>query len=52
MREKVKQVQEAQMVPINRNPKKSTPIHIIIKMAKHKDKERTLKAPREKQEVT
>ena len=34
------------------SPKTSTPRHIIIKMAKFKDKERILKAAREKQEVT
>ena len=35
-------------VPNKMNPKKSTPKHIIIKMAKIKDKERLLKAAREK----
>ena len=44
MKEKVTQVQEAQRVPIKMNPKRLTPIHIIIKMAKFKDKERILKA--------
>ena len=34
------------------NPKKPTPRYIIIKIAKFKDKERILKAAREKQEVT
>ena len=34
------------------NPKRSVPRHIIIKMAKFKDKERTLKAATEKQLVT
>ena len=33
-------------------PKEPTSRHIIIKMAKFQDKERILKAPREKQEVT
>ena len=33
-------------------PKKHTPRHIIIKMSKVKDKERFLKAAREKQLVT
>ena len=50
MTEKVTQVQEAQRVPIKRNPKRPTPRYII--MAKFKDKERILKAAREKQEVT
>ena len=51
-REKVIQVQEAQRVPIKSNPKRPTLRHIIIKMAKFKDKERILKAVRDKQEVT
>ena len=37
---------------MKRNPKRPTPRHIIIKMAKFKDKEIILKAAREKQEVT
>ena len=52
MREKVTQIQEAQRVPIKMNPKRSTPIHIIIKMAKFKDIERILKSAKEKQLVT
>ena len=52
MREKVTQIQETQRVPIKRNPKRPTPRHIIIKMARFQDKERILKAGREKQEVT
>ena len=34
------------------NPKRPTPRHIIIKMQKFKDKERILKAAREKQLIT
>ena len=34
------------------DPKRTIPRHIIIKMSKAKDKERILKAPREKQIVT
>ena len=52
MREKVIQVQETQRVPVKMNPKRLTSRHIIIKMAKFQDKERILKAAREKQEVT
>ena len=52
MREKVTQIQESQRVPSKRNPKRRTARHIIIKMAKFQDKERILKAAREKQEVT
>ena len=43
------QVQEAQIVLIKMNPERHTPRHIIIKMVKVKDKERILKAAREKQ---
>ena len=52
MREKVTQIQETQIVPIKKNPKRPTSRHIIIKMAKFQDKERILEAAREKQEVT
>ena len=52
LREKVTQVQEAQRVSIKRNLKRLIGRHIIIKMAKFKDKERILRAAREKQEVT
>ena len=48
MREKVTHIQETQRVP----SKRPTARHIIIKMEKFQDKERTLKAAREKQEVT
>ena len=43
------QVQEAQRVPNKWDPKRSTPRHIIITLPKVKDKERILKAAREKQ---
>ena len=39
MREKVTQIQETQRVPSERNPKRPTARHIIIKMAKLQDKE-------------
>ena len=52
MRENVTQMQETQRVPSKRNPKRPTARHIIIKMANLQDKERMLKAAREKQEVT
>ena len=48
MREKVTHSQETQRVPIKRNPKRPTASHTIIKMAKFEDKERILKAAREK----
>ena len=46
------QVLEAQRVPNKMDPKRTTPRHIIIKMPKVKDKERILKAAREKHRVT
>ena len=46
------EVQEAQRVPNKLDPKKATPKHTIIKMPKVKDKERNLKAAREKQIFT
>ena len=52
MRERLTQIQETQRVPSKRNPKRNNARHIIIKMAKFQDKERTFKAAREKQEVT
>ena len=45
------EVQEAQRVPKNLDPRKHTPRHIIIKLPKIKDKERVLKAAREKKKV-
>ena len=45
------QIQEAQRVPNKINPNRPTPRHVTIKMAKVKDKERILKAAREKQRV-
>ena len=46
------EVQEAQRVPKKLDPKRNTPRHIIIKLLKIKDKERILKAAREKETVT
>ena len=45
------QVQEAQRVPNKMYPKRTMPRHIVIKLPKVKDKERILKAAREKQRV-
>ena len=42
------QVQETQRVPYRINPKRNTPIHTVIKLAKIKDRETLLKAAREK----
>ena len=46
------QVQEAQRVTKKLVPRRKTPRHIIIKLLKIKDKERMLKAAREKEIVT
>ena len=46
------EVQEAQRVPKKLDPRRNTPRHIIITLAKIKDKERILKAAREKDTVT
>ena len=46
------QVQEAQRIPNKLDPKRNTPRHIIIKLPKIKNKERILKAAREKETVT
>ena len=46
------QAQEAQIVPNEMDPKRTRPRHIIIKMPKVKNKERILKAAREKETVT
>ena len=45
-------IQEAQRVPRKLDPRKHTPRHIMITLAKIKDKERILKAAREKETVT
>ena len=49
VKENVAQVQQAQRVPNKLDPKRPTLRHIIIKMARLKDKERILKATSEKQ---
>ena len=46
------EVQETQRVPKKLDPRKHTPRHIIITLAKIKDKERILKAAKEKETVT
>ena len=45
------QVQEAQRVPGRINPRRNTLRHIVIKLAKIKDKEKLLKAAREKRQT-
>ena len=46
------QVQEAHKVPKKLDQRRNTPRHIIIKLPKIKDKEKLLKAAREKETVT
>ena len=46
------EVQEAQRIPKKLDPREHTPRHIIVTLAKLKDKERILKAAREKDTVT
>ena len=46
------QVQEVQRVPGRINPRRNTLRHIVIKLAKVKDKEKLLKAAREKRQTT
>ena len=43
------EVQEAQRVPKNLDPRKHTPRHVIITLPKIKNKEKILKAAREKE---
>ena len=46
------QGQEAQRVPYRTNPRRNTLRHIVIKLAKIKNKEKLLKAAREKRQIT
>ena len=47
-KEIVNQVQEAQRVPRRISPRRNTPRHIVIKLTKIKDRDKILKATREK----
>ena len=51
-KETVTQIQEVQRVPGRINPRRNTLRHIVIKLTKIKDKEKILKATREKQQIT
>ena len=44
----VHQIQEAQRVPSRINPRKNTQRHVVIKLTKIKDMDKTLKATGEK----
>ena len=46
------QVEEAQRVPGRINPSRNMLRHTVIKLTKTKDKEKLLKAPREKRQIT
>ena len=46
------QIQDTQRVPNKLDPRRNRPRHIIITLAMIKDKERILKASREKERVT
>ena len=46
------QVLEAQRTPFKINKNRSTPWHIIVKLEKYKDKEKILKAARDKRVLT
>uniref|UniRef100_A0A8D1T019 L1 transposable element RRM domain-containing protein n=1 Tax=Sus scrofa TaxID=9823 RepID=A0A8D1T019_PIG len=50
VKEALTQIQEAQRVPYKINPRRKTPRHILIKLTKIKDKEKILKAAREKKQ--
>ena len=50
-KETVTQVQEVQRVPGRINPKRNMPRHIVINLTNIKDKEKLLKATREKQQI-
>ena len=51
-KEIVNQVQEAQRVPGRINPRRNTPRHSVIKLTKIKDRDKILKAIREKCQIT
>ena len=48
----IDQTMEVYRTPNRKDPRRTTPRHIIIKMAKIKDKDRVLKAARERKMVT
>ena len=51
-KEPLTQIQEAQQVPYKINPRRNIPRYILIKLTKIKDKEKILKAAREKKQIT
>ena len=51
-KEPLTEIQEVQQVPFKVNPRRNTPRHLLIKLTKIKDKEKILKADREKKQIT
>ena len=51
-KEPLTQIQKAQRVPYEINPRRNTLSHLLVKLAKTKDKEKILKAAREKNQIT
>ena len=51
-KEPLTQIQEAQRVPYKINPRRNTLRHILIKLTKIKEKDKILKAAREKKQMT
>ena len=51
-KEPLTQIQEEQRLPYKINSRRNTPRHILIKLTKIKDKEKILKAAREKKQIT
>ena len=51
-KEKGVEIQEAQRTPFRHNLNQSSAQHIIVKLAKYKDKEKILKAARDKHTLT
>ena len=51
-KESLTQIQEAQRVSHKINPRRNTPRHTFIKLTKIKDKDKILKASREKKQIT
>ena len=51
-KEALTQIQEVQQVPYKINPRRNTQRHILINLTKIKDKEKILKADREKKQIT
>ena len=51
-KEKLTQVQGLQRVPYRINPRRNMLRHMLIELTKIKDREKTFKATREKQQIT